>query len=103
MRWSAVYHADHRELCAHERDWPFRIMNILEIVGASMGLQQEDHFKRLKMLQDVDAIVAECQDLAAQHGLDADTARQVVQAMIEEQPLPLQGKAPQREVGVISG
>ena len=34
----AVYHSDHRELCAHERDWPFRIMNILEVVGASMGL-----------------------------------------------------------------
>ena len=34
----AVYHSDHRELCAHERDWPFRIINILEIVGESMGL-----------------------------------------------------------------
>jgi hypothetical protein len=99
----AVYHADHRELCAHERDWPFRIMNILEIVGASMGLAHEDHFKRLKMLQDVDAIVAECRDLVEQHELDPETARQVVQAMIEEQPLPLRGKEPQREVGVVSG
>jgi hypothetical protein len=26
----AVYHSDHRELLRHERDWPFRIMNILE-------------------------------------------------------------------------
>jgi Fe-S oxidoreductase len=33
----AVYHSDHRELCAHERDWPFRIINILEVVGESMG------------------------------------------------------------------
>ena len=33
----AVYHSDHRELCAHERDWPFRIINILEIIGESMG------------------------------------------------------------------
>src|SRR6267378_5072018 len=24
----AVYHSDHRELCAHERDWPFRIINM---------------------------------------------------------------------------
>ena len=32
----AVYHSDHRELCAHERDWPFRIINILEIVAESM-------------------------------------------------------------------
>src|SRR5438309_1692308 len=44
----AVYHADHRELCAHERDYPFRIMNVLEIVGASMGLERDDCFKRLK-------------------------------------------------------
>jgi len=45
----AVYHSDHRELCAHERDWPFRIMNIYEIVGASMGLHHDDHFKRFKI------------------------------------------------------
>jgi Fe-S oxidoreductase len=88
----AVYHADHRELCAHERDWPFRIMNLLEIVGASMGLHHDDHFKRLKKLQDADAILAECQDLATRHGLDIDTARDVVRAMLAEQPLPLRAE-----------
>ena len=41
----AVYHSDHRELCAHERDWPFRIVNILDVVGESMGLRQDDRFK----------------------------------------------------------
>jgi heterodisulfide reductase subunit D len=88
----AVYHADHRELCAHERDWPFRIMNILEIVGESMGLRQEDRYKRLKIMQDADAIVAECHDLLGKHGLDAAAARDVViTAMLGEQPLPLIG------------
>jgi Fe-S oxidoreductase len=87
----AVYHADHRELCAHERDYPFRIMNLLEIVGDSMGLHHDDHFKRLKMLQDVDAIAADCQDLVAQHGLDAATTRAAITAMLDEQPLPLRG------------
>ena len=62
----AVYHSDHRELCAHERDWPFRIMNIYEIVGASMGLHHDDHFKRLKIMQDADAILADCRDLVQQ-------------------------------------
>jgi hypothetical protein len=91
----AVYHADHRELCAHERDYPFRIMNMLEIVGDSMGIHHDDHFKRLKLLQDADAIAADCQDLIAQHGLDAATTRQAIQAMLEEQPLPLRGARPQ--------
>jgi len=86
----AVYHSDHRELCAHERDWPFQILNVLEIVGASMGISEADDFKRLKMMQDADAIVADCADLMGQHGIDAATARAVVaEAMLGEQPVPL--------------
>ena len=88
----AVYHADHRELCAHERDYPFRVMNLLEIVGQSMGIRHEDKFKRLKMMQDAEAIAADCEDLIAQHGLDPAATRQAIQAMLEEQPLPLRGR-----------
>src|SRR5215475_9786727 len=88
----AVYHADHRELCAHERDYPFRIMNLLEIVGASMGLHHDDQFKRLKLMQDVDAIMDDCADLIAQHRLDPATTRVAVKAMLDDQPLPLVGK-----------
>ena len=90
----AIYHSDHRELCAHERDWPFRILNIYEIVGLSMGLHHEDHFKRLKIMQDADAILADCRDLVAKHGLDIETTRLAVQAMLDEQPAPLRGSAP---------
>ena len=86
----AIYHVDHRELCAHERDWPFRIVNILDIVGASMGLHHDDTFKRLKIMQDADAIVADCKDLIAARGIDPALAREVVvKAMLAEQPLPL--------------
>ena len=89
----AIYHVDHRELCAHERDWPFRIINILDIVGASMGLHHDDHFKRLKIMQDADAIVADCKDMIAARGIDPARAREVVvKAMLAEQPLPLVGR-----------
>ena len=88
----AIYHPDHRDLCAHERDWPFKIVNILDIVGASMGLHHDDHFKRLKIMQDADAIVADCKDIIAARGLDPAFARDVVvKAMLAEQPLPLRG------------
>jgi ferredoxin len=86
----AVYHSDHRELCAHERDWPFRIVNILEVIGESMGLHRQDRYKQLKLMQDADQIVAECGDLIAQHGLDAGAARSiVVTSLLGDQPLPL--------------
>jgi hypothetical protein len=89
---AAVYHADHRKLCAHERDWPFQIVNALEIVGASMGLRHEDHYKRLKLKQNVDTILADCADLIAHHGLKLEAARAAVEEMLDEQPLPLIGK-----------
>jgi Fe-S oxidoreductase len=88
----AVYHSDHRDLCAHERDWPFRILNLLEVLGQSMGLHRHDRFKELKIMQDADLIVAECRDLIAAHALDPKLARDVIaQAMLAEQPVPLQG------------
>ena len=74
----AIYHVDHRELCAHERDWPFRIINIFDIVGASMGLHHDDHFKRLKIMQDADAIVADCADMLARYRIDPVFAHDVV-------------------------
>lgn len=91
----AVYHSDHRELCAHERDWPFKIMNILEIVGASMGIQQDDHYKALKIKQDVDAIISDSGDLLKRHGVNLDAARKVIfNGMLADQPLPLHGGQP---------
>ena len=89
-----VYHADYRELCAHERDWPFKVVNALEVLGEAMGLRQDAHYKRLKLKQDVDAILTDCADLAAQHGLEPATARLAVEAMLNDQPLPLRDNRP---------
>jgi heterodisulfide reductase subunit D len=85
-----VYHSEHRELCAHERDWPFRIVNLLELVGESMGLKRHDRYKELKLMQDADQIVADCADLLASHAIDAAKAREVVvKGLLADQPLPL--------------
>jgi heterodisulfide reductase subunit D len=90
----AVYHSDHRELCAHERDWPFQILNVLEIIGASVGLTEHDRYKELKITQDADLILAECHDMVAAHALKPEIAREVViNAMLGDQPLPLRGAA----------
>ena len=51
------------------------VINLLEVIGASMGIAYPDHYKRLKILQDVDLIVAECRDLLDRHGIRDDLAR----------------------------
>ncbi|MGE0629446.1 MAG: heterodisulfide reductase-related iron-sulfur binding cluster [Hyphomicrobiaceae bacterium] len=92
---AGVYHVCHRELCSHERDWPFEVVNFLEIVGASMGLRREDQFKRLKMMQDAGAIVADVAGMAAEHRLPLDLVEDVVLGdLLGEQPLPLAATAP---------
>jgi heterodisulfide reductase subunit D len=47
--------------------------------------------RRLKLMQDADAIAADCADLAAHHGLDPATTRKAIEAMLADQPVPLRG------------
>jgi heterodisulfide reductase subunit D len=65
-------------------------VNFLELVGESMGLARPDLFKRLKLMQDVDAILADAAPMIETHHLDLDEVRSVILAdMLGEQPLPL--------------
>jgi heterodisulfide reductase subunit D len=53
-------------------------------------LQRPDLFKRLKIMQDVDAILLDTAPLIETNGLDLDEARDVIlRDMLGEQPLPL--------------
>ena len=92
---AGVYHACHRELCSHEADWPFEVVNFLELIGESMGVTREDSFKRLKLMQDTDAIVADVMDLVEEHGLKLEEVRAVIEKdLLGEQPLPLRSARP---------
>ena len=87
---AGVYHSDHRELAAHDSHWPFEIVNYMELLGEAMGLEREDTFKRLKTMQDVDAIIADCAALIEAHGLELDEVREVViEDLLGEQYLPV--------------
>jgi hypothetical protein len=85
-------------------DWPFRIMNILEVIGESMGLHRHDRYKELKIIQDADQIVADCSELIAEHSLDPGNAREVVvKVLLGDQPLPLKGGMLQEQrAGVVA-
>jgi len=90
-----IYHACHRELCAHERDYAFRVVNFLELVGEALGVQQPDLFKQWKVMQDVDRILAELGDRVEAAGLDLEAVREAMAAhILGEQPLPLGQRAP---------
>jgi hypothetical protein len=91
---AGIYHSDHRELVGHESEWRFEIVNYMELIGESMGLQREDVFKRLKAMRDVDAILADTAAMIETHGLDPEEVREVILAdIIGDQSLPVDRRA----------
>ena len=87
---ASVYHADHRELASHEDQWSFEVVNYMELIADSMGLDRPDLFKRLKLMQDADAIVADSREQIAAHGLDVEEVRDaVVKYLFGDQILPI--------------
>jgi hypothetical protein len=75
---ATVFHACHRELVRHSPEVEFEIVNAMELLGESMGIRHADLFKQLVLLQDVDTIIAESAETAAEWGLKLDDLREVV-------------------------
>ena len=101
---AGVYHACHRELCTHEAEWPFEVVNFLELIGEAMGIRRADSFKRLKKMQDTDAILADVLDLVERHGLALEEVRAVIEKeLLGEQPLPLRGARVARDAASAPG
>jgi len=66
------------------------VVNFLELVGESMGLTRPDLFKRLALMQDVDAVLAAAAPMLGTNQVDLDEARAVVLSdLLGEQGLPL--------------
>ena len=83
-------HSDHRELSAHEGAWSYEIVNFMELIGESMGITHVDLFKRLKLMQDVDAILVASQEYIDDNELDPEEVREVVlKDLLGEQFLPI--------------
>ena len=85
---ATVYHACHREICHYEPDVSFEIINFMELVGAAMGIEAEDVYKRLKIMGDVDAVIADSIDLVETYNLPLDELRdRIIQDMLSAQPV----------------
>ncbi|MEM7253414.1 MAG: hypothetical protein AAF493_18525 [Pseudomonadota bacterium] len=75
---ATTFHACHREYCHHESGVEFQILNFMELIGEAMGLHHPDHYKRLKMMNDVDAMVSAMQENIVHHNLDLEAVREAL-------------------------
>jgi heterodisulfide reductase subunit D len=76
--FASIFHACHRELIAYQPEVSFELINFMELIGASMGIHIPDLYKRLRLIGDIDAMIADSAELIAVHGLDLDTVRDVL-------------------------
>jgi heterodisulfide reductase subunit D len=72
---ATIYHADHRDLCDAATGRSFEIVNFMELLGAGLGIDCDDAYKRLKQIKDIDDIIVETAPLIDTNKLDLDTVR----------------------------
>ena len=77
---ATIYHACHREICDAGEGRSFEIVNFMELLGEGLGLDSEDLYKRLKLIGDIDEIIAETAPLIEAGRLDLDTVRDALLA-----------------------
>ena len=63
---------------AYQPQVSFELINFMELIGESMGIHIPDLYKRLRLMGDIDSIVADSADLISAYRLDLDTVRDVL-------------------------
>ncbi len=77
---ATVYHACHRDICDAGDGRSFEVVNFMELLGEGLGLDSADLYKRLKLIGDIDAVIADATPLIDAHRLDLDTVRDALLA-----------------------
>jgi heterodisulfide reductase subunit D len=72
---ATIHHADHRDICDAATGRSFEIVNFMELLGAGLGIDSDDAYKRLKQIKDIDEMIVETAPLIEANKLDLDTVR----------------------------
>ena len=75
---ASIFHGCHRDLIAYQPQVTFELLNFMELIGEAMGIQIPDLYKKLRLMGDIDQIIADTSEMVAAHHLDLDTVRDVL-------------------------
>src|SRR4029077_21091186 len=76
--FASIFHGCHRELVKFQPTVTFELLNFMELIGEAMGIHIPDLYKRLQLMGDIDAIIAETAERIELHGLDLDEVRDAI-------------------------
>ena len=73
------YHTCHRDLTAFEGQYPLEVKNWTSLLAGAMGLEEhEDRYKRYKLHDDINAILADAKEFIEANNLDTSTIREIL-------------------------
>lgn len=73
--FASIFHGCHRELIKFQPQVSFELLNFMELIGEAMGIHIPDLYKRLSLMGDIDAVIAETAGQIEANGLDLDQVR----------------------------
>lgn len=76
--FASIFHGCHRELVKFQPQVSFELLNFMELIGEAMGIHIPDLYKRLQLMGDIDAVIADTAGQIEAHGLDLDEVRDVL-------------------------
>jgi heterodisulfide reductase subunit D len=75
---ATIYHGCQRYLCVFEPESPIAIEHYLSVFGRGLGIEFEDKFKKYRLWQDPERVLAETTPCQRANNVDAARARAVV-------------------------
>ena len=76
------YHGCYRNHCKRQLDYDIEVFHYLSLIAESMGIEYEEKFKQVRMLDEVDLAVHELQAVTEAHGYTSEHARQALVAKV---------------------
>jgi hypothetical protein len=83
---ATIYHGCQRYLCVFEPEGPVAIEHYLSVFGRGLGIEFEDKFKKYRLWQDPERVLAETTPCQRANHVDAARARAAVEEAFG--PLP---------------
>ena len=76
--FATVYHGCQRTICEYEDKYPFSIEHYLSVFARALGIEHEDTYKKYRLWQDPERVLAEMAPCMQANGVSVDEAQQVV-------------------------
>lgn len=76
--FATLYHGCQRTICEFEDKYPFEIEHYLSVFARALGIEHEDTYKKYKLWNDPERVLAEMAPCMKANGVSPDEARKVV-------------------------